>query len=174
MSQEFTPWIERKFDFSFPVAKYPEIIDILAGTPDILEEIMKSVPCKLLTVRFGDKWSLQENAGHLISTEQLFLGRLDDFENNLAVLRAADMSNKHTNEANFNERNLEGIISEFRKIRTTFVKRLRSYPASMFGRISFHPRLNVPMRLVDSIYFQAEHDEHHLNSMKRLIDKLSN
>ena len=172
MSQEFTPWIERKFDFSFPVAKYPEIIEILESTPDILDEIMKPVECRLLTVRIGDKWSLQENAGHLISTEHLFLGRLDDFENNLAVLRAADMSNKRTDEANFNERNLSEILSEFREMRTSFISRLRGYSSAMFGRISFHPRLKVPMRLVDSIYFQAEHDEHHLNSMKRLIDKL--
>ncbi|MDP8240406.1 MAG: hypothetical protein P9X24_15050 [Candidatus Hatepunaea meridiana] len=32
-----------------------------------------------------------------------------------------------------------------------------------------HPRLNKPMRMVDSLYFEAEHDDHHLNVMKELV-----
>ena len=27
------PWFERKFDFGFPVEKYPDIIERLRGTP---------------------------------------------------------------------------------------------------------------------------------------------
>jgi hypothetical protein len=34
-------------------------------------------------------------------------------------------------------------------------------PASV-SRTMLHPRLKKPMRLVDHLYFAAEHDDHHL------------
>ena len=32
----------------------------------------------------------------------------------------------------------------------------------MLARTALHLRLNIPMRLVDMILFQAEHDDYHL------------
>ena len=31
-----------------------------------------------------------------------------------------------------------------------------------FARTTLHPRMKKPMRLVDHLYFVAEHDDHHL------------
>ncbi|HKD64328.1 MAG TPA: DinB family protein [Candidatus Acidoferrales bacterium] len=58
-------WFERKFDFSFPVELYPEIIERLRGTPARLEERVENIEAGRLTARDGDKWSIQENIGHL-------------------------------------------------------------------------------------------------------------
>jgi uncharacterized damage-inducible protein DinB len=41
----------------------------------------------------------------------------------------------------------------------------------MLSRISVHPRLNQPMRLIDSLYFVAEHDDHHIAAMSNLLRK---
>ena len=172
MTQEFTPWIERKFGFDYPVEDYRQLITRLESIPARLEAVLKSAPCKLLTIKIGDKWSIQENAGHFINTEKLFQGRLDDFENGAEVLRAADMSNRPTGEADYNARQLDEILSEFRAVRGSYIERLRGYPPEMFARKSFHLRLKTPMRLVDSLFFQAEHDDHHLETIRRLIESL--
>ena len=53
-------WFERKFDFSFPVELYPEIIERLRGTPARIDERVGDVPPVLLTRRDSDKRSIQE------------------------------------------------------------------------------------------------------------------
>jgi len=35
--------------------------------------------------------------------------------------------------------------------------------------MSVHPRLQQPMRLVDSLYFVAEHDDHHIAKISGLL-----
>ncbi len=34
---------------------------------------------------------------------------------------------------------------------------------------SVHPRLGHPMRLLDSLYFVAEHDDHHITKISTLL-----
>jgi uncharacterized damage-inducible protein DinB len=38
----------------------------------------------------------------------------------------------------------------------------------LFSRSALHPRLGMPMRLVDLMLFVAEHDDHHLASITEL------
>jgi hypothetical protein len=33
-----------------------------------------------------------------------------------------------------------------------------------------HPRLKQPMRLVDHLYFVAEHDDHHLATIREMME----
>ena len=166
----YTPWIERKFDFNFPVDVYPEIVERLRSTPNRIETLIRNVHPDLLKMRPNGKWSVQEQVGHLQATETLFTGRLDDFEAGLEVLRAADMSNRRTCEANYNEQPMDKIFTELRQVRRVFINRLEGYDPAMFARTAHHPRLNKPMRLVDSLYFQAEHDDHHLVRIEELLN----
>jgi hypothetical protein len=52
------------------------------------------------------------------------------------------------------------------------VERLEGFDADLFARSALHPRLNVQMRLVDMLFFQAEHDDYHLariSELKKLL-----
>jgi hypothetical protein len=59
-------------------------------------------------------------------------------------------------------RPLEAILSEFRAARMRLVARAERLDAEAFTRTILHPRLKQPMRVVDHLYFAAEHDDHHL------------
>ena len=59
-------WTDRQFDFAFPTGIYPEMIERLRGTPARLEEHTRVLPPAVLTRRDGERWSIQENAGHLL------------------------------------------------------------------------------------------------------------
>ena len=83
------------------------------------------------------------------------------------------MSNKKTHEANYNEVAAATIRQSFRQRRTEIVKRLEGFEAEMFARAAVHPRLNVSMRLVDMLFFQAEHDDYHLTRMSELRQLLA-
>jgi uncharacterized damage-inducible protein DinB len=155
-------WFKRKFAFDLPLEMYPNIVERVRGTPARLEELTRGLSPEVLTQREGDKWSIQEQAGHLLDLEELWMKRLDDFEAGRETLFAADLTNRKTHEANHNAGSIENILAQFREERMAFVARLDSYDEAFVQRTGVHPRLNKPMRVIDLIFFIAEHDDHHL------------
>jgi hypothetical protein len=161
-------WTDRRFDFTFPASLYPEMIERLRGTPARLEDRLGSLPATALAQRDGEKWSVQENAGHLLDLEPLVMERLNQYLAGATELHAADISNRKTHEADYNSVPVASILSDFRDQRMKIVARLDGLDAEMFVRSAIHPRLAVPMRLVDMIFFQAEHDDYHLARISEL------
>jgi hypothetical protein len=88
-------------------------------------------------------------------------------------LRAADLSNRRTYEADHNRRPLTSLLGDFRRARERFVARLDQLSEADFARIAFHPRLKTPMRLCDLILFAAEHDDCHLARMSELVRRFT-
>lgn len=164
-----TPWLEHRFNFDYPIGHLPMIIERLRGTPVRLAERVRDLTREELIECPAEGWSIQEHAGHLLTVEELFIGRLDDFEAGAEVLRAADMRNAATKAAQFNRARLSDLLAEFRARRGEFVRRLGGYDAEMAARAILHPRLGVPMRLVDNAFFAAEHDDHHLAKITALL-----
>lgn len=159
---ELSVWFERKFRFDFPVELYPNLRVRLRGAPARLEELTRGLSRERLVAKPEGKWSIQENAGHLLDLEPLWQTRLNNFLAGVEALAPADLANRATHEARHNERPLEGILAAFRRARLDFVDRLEKLRAEDFARTALHPRLKQPMRLVDALYFLAEHDDHHL------------
>ncbi|MGI9067195.1 MAG: DinB family protein, partial [Pyrinomonadaceae bacterium] len=134
-----------------------------------LEDRMGSMPAEVLQRRDVERWSIQENAGHLLDLESLVMERLTQYLAGATELHAADMSNRKTYEAGHNSVPVGSILSDFREQRMQIVARLDGLDAEMFARSAFHPRLTVQMRLVDMVFFQAEHDDYHLARISELI-----
>jgi len=166
-------WTDRKFNFTFPTAIYPEMIERLRGVPARLEEHCGGLSTHILTNQLDGRWSIQENAGHLLDLESLVQQRLDEYLANARTLHAADMSNKKTYDASHNAVSVETVLGNFREQRTLTVERLQTFDEEVFGRIALHPRLNVDMRLVDMLFFQAEHDDYHLTRISELRRSMS-
>jgi uncharacterized damage-inducible protein DinB len=162
-------WFERKFESSFPVELLPNLCARLRGTPARLEEVLRGRSYTILIGKAQLKWSAQENAGHLLDLEPLWLARVGDYVAARDQLTVADLKNRKTDEANHNARPLEQILSEFRAAREGLLKRMDELDAPPFARAIPHPRLKTPMRLVDHLYFVAEHDDHHLARIWELV-----
>jgi uncharacterized damage-inducible protein DinB len=169
MSQVPT-WFERKFEPSFPVELLPNLRTRLRGTPARLEDVLRGRSHAILTRKAQEKWSAQEHAGHLLDLEPLWLARVGDYVTGSDQLTATDLSNRKTDEANHNARPLDETLAEFRDAREQLLKRVDGLDASLFARAIPHPRLKTPMRLVDHLYFVAEHDDHHLARIWELVD----
>jgi hypothetical protein len=167
-------WTDRKFNFDFPAGIYPEMIERVRGTPARLEDLLDGVPPDTLTSQADGRWSMQENVGHLLDLESMVSQRLNEYLAGNAALHAADMSNRKTYEASHNEVPVNSILTAFRNARRELVERLESLDAEVFARSALHPRLNVQLRLIDMLFFQAEHDDHHLariSELKKLLAK---
>ena len=166
-------WIERKFEFDFPANMYLELIERLNSTPDRLKTLLSDVSREILTKKPTQNWSIQENAGHLITVENLFLGRLNDYYAGLKELRPAKINGSRTEDAAYNNWRIEKILTEFESKRMHYITRLKNHKVEFFKNVSWHPRLAKPMRVCDMLYFQAEHDDHHIRKITDLKVMLS-
>jgi uncharacterized damage-inducible protein DinB len=164
-------WFERKFEFTFPVEQYSNLCVRLRGTPARLEELLRGSSTESLTKKPGGKWSAQEHAGHLLNLEPLWMVRVEDFLAGGDTLTAADLNNRKTDEANYNALPLTEILGAFRKARLALVDRAAELDPKSFSCSLLHPRLKQPMRLVDHLYFVAEHDDHHLATIWAFLNE---
>ncbi len=164
-----TPWIERKFEFNFPVGLFPVIIERLRGTLLQLEAMVKDIPDEKLSVKKNGKWSIKEVIGHLYDLEELWNGRINDFLEQKKTLRAADMSNAKTSAANHNSKTVDELLHQFINARNILIARVKDFDEATAALNALHPRLQTPMRLIDSLFFVAEHDDHELTKIRQLI-----
>ncbi len=163
-----TPWIQRTFQFNFPIGLFPVIYSRLEGTVLRVEKLTENADEKTCSTSLNG-WSIKQHIGHLTDLEELWWQRLMDFEQNRPVLTAADMSNKKTEMADHNIKPLQNILTDFSNERKRVLEIIYSFGEETLGKTALHPRLNTPMRLVDSLYFVAEHDDHHLAIISNLL-----
>jgi uncharacterized damage-inducible protein DinB len=164
-----TPWFERKFDFNFPVSLFPVIIERLRGTKPRIETMIKDTDEETLTSKKNNEWSIKEQVGHLYDLEELWYGRIEDFLANKETLRTADLRNIKTHEARHNEKNIIELINQFSSARNKLINKIKDVDKTAASLTALHPRLLTPMRLIDSLFFVAEHDDHHLTKIRELL-----
>lgn len=170
---KITPWFTRKFSPLTDNGLFAGILERLAGTPLRLNSKIQGISPMLLTQRINDKWSIQEEAGHLLDLEPLWYGRFQEFIASKSVLAEADLSNRKTHEADHNKKDIQDILSHFAKARGQLMNLLYHLEPEDLERTSLHPRLQTPMRPIDLAYFTAEHDDHHLAIITQRLQSLS-
>jgi uncharacterized damage-inducible protein DinB len=166
-------WFDRRFDFSFPSELHPELLERLRGMPLRVLERVALFDSESQRRRPPEGWSVQEHAGHLADLDRvLFHPRVFAYERGDATLLAADLTNATTEAANHNARTMQDVLANVMRERNALVVHLESIDPALFARSAVHPRLAVPMRLVDLMLFVAEHDDHHLASITQLARSL--
>jgi len=84
-------------------------------------------------------------------------------------LRAADLRNTKTNEANHNVKDAGTLLKQFSAARNKLIERVKDSDEATASLTALHPRLQTPMRLIDSLFFIAEHDDHELAKISRIL-----
>jgi hypothetical protein len=166
------PWIERTFNFDYPASKFPDLLERWRGTPARLEDRVRGLPRSVLTASDGQGWSIQQNIGHLIDLEYLPEQRLEQILRGEAELIGADMTNRATQEANHNGADIDVLLDTIRANRSRLAARFESLDEADWEKSAMHPRIRQPMRIVDILYFDSEHDDYHLARIGELIQRL--
>ncbi|MBU0518923.1 DinB family protein [bacterium] len=164
-----TPWIERQFNFDLPITMFPNVLERLRGAPARITDRIQDIRADSLSRSPDGSWSILQHIGHLSQVETIWLQRLDDFDNGVEVLTPADMSNRATEEAEYNSADSVDLLTAFRDVRGQFVQRLEAMTDAEAARSARHPRLDQPMRVIDLMVFAAEHDDHHLTRITELL-----
>jgi len=161
--------VDKTFEFEGAESDYARLVAALASAPGRIAAMVDGLSEAQLRQKSGGSWSIKENVGHLVALEALFVGRLDGFDAGLDELRAADMSNRATDDAGHNEADIQELVEGFRRVREACLARLADKPVDYFARVARHPRLQKPMRIVDQLEFQVAHDAHHFARLAELI-----
>jgi uncharacterized damage-inducible protein DinB len=156
------PWTERRFAFDAPVGAFPSLVERLHGTPARAADLVAGCPDDVLAARLDGKWSVKEHLGHLADLATLDEKRLAEFLRRVEVLSAADVENRATEEANHRQAPIASILKKLREGRMELTGKLEALTLEEVSITALHPRLKKPMRLLDWVYFVAEHDDHHL------------
>jgi hypothetical protein len=166
---ERSKWTDRRFRFAMPSGWMPNILERLRGTPYRLRDIISRLNEATGSQKKNGAWSVKEHIGHLSDLEELHEGRLDDILEGKKTLRAADMTNTKTNAADHNRKSLMLLLMDFTTKRQQFIHRLETFDENFMEAKAIHPRLRTNMRAVDIAFFTAEHDDHHLASIRAIM-----
>jgi uncharacterized damage-inducible protein DinB len=149
---------------------FPVIFSRLEGSIFRLYQLLSNADDETCSIR-KQGWSVKEHVGHLYDLEELWWKRLQDFLQNREILTSADLNNEKTHKAGHNEMQLEKLVEKFTLERQKILETVYEYNENILSITSLHPRLNTPMRLIDSLYFVAEHDDHHIAAISDLLRK---
>jgi hypothetical protein len=157
-----TPWTARTFDHNLEPGLHLAVLERLRGTPARAAALLDEFPHPLRIWRRPGSWSAHDHVGHLDDLHHLDLQRVHDFLTGSPTLTAADMTNRATFEAHHNATPTLQLIERLRRNRHELTAALDNVDEALSARIAVHPRLQRPMRIIDWMYFVAEHDDHHL------------
>ncbi len=73
-----TPWIERTFQFNFPIGLFPVIFSRLEGTIFRLQKLTENADENNCSASING-WSVKQHIGHLTDLEELWWKRLMEF-----------------------------------------------------------------------------------------------
>jgi uncharacterized damage-inducible protein DinB len=162
-------WVERKFNFGYGPEYLPLFLERLHSTSPVIIELTRNLTEGKASIMPSGKWSVKQHIGHLTDLEELHEGRLHDFRNGINPLRAADMGNKKTKEADHNSNPLSALISAFTESRQKFIEHVTLFSEEELQRRSLHPRLKQEINVIDLLHFIAEHDLFHQTIMRDII-----
>lgn len=166
-------WIQHVFPSGISPGWVYNIIERLEGTLPRLEYLCSNIDPQLASCQWNDQWSIKDHIGHLNDLEALHTGRLEDFISKSSTLRSADMQNVRTSQAWHSDQAMDYLIVQFEASRRNFIERLKNLDDEIMLFESLHPRLNILMKPVDLAFFVAEHDDHHLTTIRAIIQNQS-
>jgi len=158
-----TAWTERKFEFNFPLGVFPVIVERLRGASIRLEAMLRNTIDKTLNQKTGDKWSVIEQVNHLCNCEEIWLGRVED------ILTRKEIFERRTLKTELQSEDIQVLLSNFSAARNKLIDLVQNMDEPTASLTINHPRLQRPIRLIDSLFSTAEHDDHHLAKIRELL-----
>lgn len=156
-------WTERKFEFNLPVGMFPVIVERLRGAPIRLEAMLKNTRAEILNQKKGDGWSITEHVNHLCNCEEVWLGRVEDF------LARREIFERRILKTDLQSADIDILLRIFSASRDNLITLVKNMGEPTASLTINHPRLQKPIRLMDSLFSTAEHDDHHLAKIRELL-----
>jgi hypothetical protein len=152
--------------------QYMHYLNQLEKTPAKLVQMTAQLNSELLTTRRNNKWSINENIGHLLTIESLWIARLDDFVMKKPTLRPWNGTNADTEAGEFNKQRTMKIIEDFMDVRNVHIQMLKNLYSKSEELKSFHEDKQKQISLAEHVEMMEEHDQLHLTTIENCIQAL--
>lgn len=160
------PWSERQLPVGKGPEEWPVLLERMQGTPHRLAVLFRHQPIERLVLRMQEGWSPLEHVAHLLHLDQRFQERVDDFVQRRPRLCAIELHDQERVLRSQRERMPGDLIEEFRLSRLHLVRRLRALDDAVLRHRAAHPCRGIAMGPVDMALWIAEHDDHHLATVR--------
>ena len=169
VSHVLQPWASRELPFGRPAEEMPVLLERLLGTPNRLFGLLRDVPPERVQLRLQGKWSVLEHIGHLLVMQDRMRVRVEDWQRLSERLTPIDLADQAPYVEATRQRDLGDVLEEFRLTRNAFVRAVSQLPRPVLGHFALHPCLERRMRPMDMCLYLAEHDDHHLATVRRIV-----
>jgi len=163
------PWSQRELSFGRGLDELPVLMERARGTPHRLRALLQHRSPEALSLRLSGTWSVMEHLGHLIVLQDRFEERVTDFELRRTRLCVIDLSDQERMLAGQRVRSLGDVLEELHLKRKAFLRRVERLSRASLLHVASHPCKDRPMRPMDMLLWIAEHDDHHLATMRGLL-----
>lgn len=164
-----TPWSDRRLAYGKEEAELPVLLERVKGTHARLASLVAHAPRERLTLRAHGSWCVVDHIGHLILVQDRFEERADDFAALRDRLCTVDLAHQEVELVKHRSQDMGDLLEEFRLKRAFFARRVEGFDRSTLRHRAYHPCQRIGMTPVDMVHFLAEHDDHHLASIRRLL-----
>jgi hypothetical protein len=166
---ELIPWNNRNLPFGRGLGEFPVLLERLLGTPARLAHLAAHEPRERLIMRRSGSWSVMEHIGHLLMLDERMEARVEDFMARRSELCTIDLGDQTRLLNGHRSRDLGDLLEEFRLQRVRLVARMEGMDPGALRHSAQHPCRQMKMRPVDMATYLAEHDDHHLASMRGIL-----
>ena len=143
-------------------------LEILAASPDLLEDLLAEIPKDLLKIRrIKGKWSIHEHACHLAEAQRMTIGRFKRFKQEKNPTFVPYLPGTTVPDDNLAKMDLQEQLADFRANRQVMIDLLRSYSAEDWSNEGSHPeykRINALLWLRHVLM----HDHFHMYRIEEL------
>lgn len=164
------PWASRTIPHGRAVEELPQLLERVRGTPARLHDLFLGRAPEVLHTRPSGKWSAVGHVAHLLIVQQLFHARVEDFLALRPQLCDIDLSGQESRIEQHEQRGFGDLLEEFRLERQLFIHTLTTAEPNVHRHVALHPCAQRPMRPVDMLLWIAEHDDHHLATIRGLLE----
>ncbi len=164
------PWSQRTMEYGRSLDELPVLLERVQGTAARLSTLLAHQPSERLLHRLNGKWSAMEHLGHLLTLQDRFDPRVDDFQQRRTRLCNISLHDQEPIVQGHRSRMLGDVLEEFRLKRLEFAKRVERLHRRSLEHVAYHPCQDRTMRPMDMLYWIAEHDDHHLASVRALLN----
>jgi hypothetical protein len=161
-------WFERQFTFDLPSGMLPFYLERLGGTLARIEKKTSGIKEEILSHKLDGKWSVKENIAHLAEVDEIALKRIDEMKSGISPMSPAVIQPGR----DYNTQSVDEVIRFFKTNRGKNLLKYKSLAEEDLKKSSLHPRLKVQMTPVDLAWFDAEHDDHHLERINEILNTL--
>jgi len=166
------PWIDHVFNLGINIGWTQNVMSRIKDCAERLEHHCGNLSDEQLSFKPGGKWSIKEHIGHLIDLEALWINRFLQFAEFVPELIHADMSNQKTEKADHNAQPIEHLVNAFKAEREKLINCYNELSMDVQKHEAIHPRIKMPMKPVDLLFFVAEHDDHHITTISQIKDSV--